>query len=90
MSQNSIAVDDKFVAPNEENIKNLAPGCFVRVQYQSQNMWVEITDVDDEQFQGVLQPEPCDGGALQVANTVVHLQTEQINALGCDRYCYCD
>lgn len=93
MSLSNAATDNSFVVPNSENLKGIGPGCFVRVAHQSQNVWVEITDVVGEQCQGVVipmaKPEAAAASSV-VTNTVVRLQKEQINALGCDRFCYCD
>lgn len=90
MTQSNNAAKDQYVVPDCENLKNLGPGCFVRIVCQSKNMWVEITAADGAQLKGVAHPELDDGGLAIAADTPVKLQAEQINALGCDRYCYCD
>lgn len=86
-------VENDFVAPDAEKLANLGPGCFVRIEYQTSCVWVEITRVDGKQFRGILHPELSKEqrtSLLQKQGAEVSLAAEQINALGCDRYCYCD
>lgn len=90
MSQFGNAVKDEFVVPDDEKLKNLGPGCFVRVAYESKNMWVEITTLEGQTYKGVVHPELNEEGLNVAANSVVKLRAEHINALGCDRFCYCD
>jgi hypothetical protein len=90
VSCNNNAVADEFVVPDDEKLMNLGPGCFVRVAYESKNMWVEITAVEDKQFKGIMHPELDDESSTVAANTLAQVPVKHINALGCDRYCYCD
>lgn len=95
MNQCSEQVVDEFVMPNEENLKNLGTGCFVRVAYDSDNVWVEVTSVKGRKITGQVHAElneSSDSASCSsiAANSIVELHPESINALGCDRYCYCD
>lgn len=92
MNECCSAVEDPFVVPDSENVKNLGPGCFVRVRHQSDNIWVEITAEEDGELRGVLHPELSGETVASLAadQVAVRLQIRQINALGCGRYCYCD
>ena len=90
MSQLSNQGSDDFVVPNAENLKSLGCGCFVRVMQDSENIWVEITAIEDQFIQGVVHPELNEGSQSLAANSVIQARMDQINAMGCDRYCYCD
>ena len=83
-------VVDEFVVPNEENLRNLGSGCFVRVAYEANNVWLELTAVDGHKITGVMHEELNESCPGLTGNSVVESVTENINALGCDRYCYCD
>ena len=95
MSQSSYVVEDDFVKPSCKNLSNIGPGCFVRIEHNADSVWIEITGTDDDgQLQGIMHPE-LSGEKSTTANsvatgTVVKLKAEQVNALGCNRYCYCD
>lgn len=84
---------DSYVVPDSENIQNLAPGCFVRIKKQSENIWVEITEGEGGRFRGIAHPELTGTAAaesLSAEDRTVVLEARQINALGCERFCYCD
>lgn len=93
MSECCSPVKDSYVVPDGENIHNLGPGCFVRIKLQSEDVWVEITDGTDGQFQGVIHPELTGTASAKGSSDkemTIQLEARQINALGCDRFCYCD
>jgi len=94
MSECCSPLKEPYVLPDNEKIKNLGPGCFVRILRQSENVWVEITDGTDGRFQGVIHHELTEGAATEQRTAdkdkTVQLEARQINALGCDRFCYCD
>jgi hypothetical protein len=90
MTQSSNAIENEFVIPNAENLLNLGPGCFVRVAHEAENVWVEITEGKDQQLVGIAHPELSDGDSAVAADTQMQVKVEKINALGCNRYCYCD
>lgn len=87
MSQQDVAEDNSFVVPDETRLSDLGPGCFVRVRYQAQNMWVEITEMHGVQFQGRVHSEL---GAEPTIDVKQQWHINDINALGCNRYCACD
>jgi hypothetical protein len=93
MSECCSPIKDSYVVPDSENIHNLGPGCFVRIKRHSEDIWVEITDGADGRFQGIMHPELTGStvakGASETEMTI-DLEARQINALGCDRFCYCD
>jgi hypothetical protein len=93
MSECSGAVKESYVVPDCENIRNLGPGCFVRIQKQSENVWVEITSGEGDRFSGIMHPELSGSAVAKSASAedmAVILDARQINALGCERFCYCD
>ena len=83
-------VVDEFVVPNEENLRNLGRGCFVRVAVGSNNVWLELTEVDGRKITGVVHEELNEACPGLTVNSVIESDAGSINALGCDRYCYCD
>lgn len=93
MSSNCSNAANDFVKPNCHNLANMGPGCFVRIEHGSACLWVEITEVENTGYKGKLHPELAEETKerfAQAKGAEVHVEPHQVNALGCDRYCYCD
>lgn len=84
-------IEERFVQPTPEKISSLGRGCFVQVREQQGCFWAEITGGAAGTFHGMVHPElksPC---CKPLPNTglTADFQSENITALGCDRYCFC-
>ena len=82
---------DGFPAITEQDLGHLAPGCFVQVGLGEASYWVEIGRIEGATISGMVHPELStslcliDHGSCEVAR----FSSDQITALGCDRYCWC-
>lgn len=83
--------DEGFVQPTPEKLAGLGRGCFVKVREADGCFWVEITEGGSGRFNGIVhhelkspccKPRPGMGPAAEI-------RSEEITALGCDRYCFC-
>lgn len=90
-----------FQKPTADRLACLGAGCFVQIPHNGQCVWVELTRKEDDEYVGILHPELSTSQAATPTvvtttdkqfpsdNQEVHLRTQQITALGCDRYCFC-
>ncbi|HEC18063.1 MAG TPA: hypothetical protein ENI97_01825 [Gammaproteobacteria bacterium] len=92
MTTYSNVVADPFTAPDCKRLEDLGPGCYVRIQWTERNVWVEITDIDGDEFIGLIHPELSDGmeNVPPTEKLTTRLKAGDIDALGCGRFCYCD
>jgi len=88
-----MSCDDRenFVAPTEELLNNLGPGCFVQVRDGQSCFWAEVSSVNEGIFTGVvrdaLATPKCQRKPSSTGTEI--FRRDQIVALGCDRYCWC-
>jgi len=83
--------EGSFVAPTEELLNNLGPGCFIRVRDGENCFWAEISSVEGGEYTGIIHRELATP-KCQAKSATADTETfsrEQIVALGCDRYCCC-
>lgn len=91
MNRAEQANEEWFVQPTPEKLAGLGQGCFVQVREGQGCCWVEITTGGEGRFSGIVHPElqsPC-CKPLPGMGPVAELRSEEISALGCDRYCFC-
>lgn len=80
-----------FIVPSQLQLDHLMAGCFVRIQDNDANYWVEVEDVVHGGLVGVIHAELDSIGisrALQDKASVC-FQREQVTHVGCERYCFC-
>lgn len=85
------ANEEWFEQPTPEKLAGLGQGCFVQVREPHGCYWVEITEGGGGRFSGMVHPElqsPC-CKPLADAGQMADIRSEDITALGCDRYCFC-
>lgn len=85
------STQEYFVQPTPEKLATLGRGCFVQVREHGDCFWVEITEGEPGRFSGTVHPElqsPCCKPAASIG-PVADFRSDDITALGCDRYCFC-
>lgn len=81
---------EHYVIPTEELINNLGPGCYVQVERQGDNVWVEIDDVINFGFIGTVHRELSGNNSNASKEHVqIAFHPSEITLLGCNRYCFC-
>lgn len=80
-----------FLVPTQSQLDNLITGCFVRVQDNQDCYWVEIDEVSDHGFVGVVHAEleGSDCSSHVHDKSRICFQRGQVTHVGCDRYCFC-
>ena len=77
--------------PDKQELDNLGPGCYVQVKDGDSCYWVEITEVNGDDFVGILHCEL--GGSIcrptKAVKESTNFNKSQIVNLGCDNYCWC-
>jgi hypothetical protein len=81
-----------FLAPSDDKLEHLTPGCFVRVEAGPTCFWAEIVEKKaDGKFCGMIRHElntsECGTQALGFKKADFH--KKHIVALGCDVFCSC-
>ena len=80
-----------FVPATAEQLRHVAPGCFVLVLMDGSYCWAEVVSVEGGWIGGRLHNElsssPCPNQQPTAATVYFHRQ--RIRALGCERYCWC-
>lgn len=66
---------DTFHIPDRAEIQSLRPGYFVKLCFEEENntperMWVVITNIDGDNFTGILENEPLDIKSISYSDTV--------------------
>lgn len=82
---------EPFEVPSEDQLENLAAGCFVRITDPDGCVWVEIDGEENGLLTGVVHPElaSSDCQCSHAENQRVQFSREQVKYVGCDRYCFC-
>lgn len=88
MSRCPSAAESYFVEPTPDRLQNLGSGCYVQINHGGSCCWVELTGGRAGEYVGVIHPELSEDKAG--CGEQVCVRAEQVNALGCDRYCFCD
>lgn len=78
-----------FVKPTESLLDGLGPGCYARVDQGNGPCWVEIKDTDGYMFSGTVHPQLGGIECPYHASVNILFRRDDINALGCDHYCFC-
>jgi len=80
-----------FVPATEEGLKHLAPGCYVLIRLDDSFSWAEILAINGETVVGRLHGELSKRSRpdKHPSSRAVYFRREQIEALGCERYCWC-
>jgi hypothetical protein len=91
MSCHEQEADSDFVAPTEQLLNNLGPGCYIKVRDGENCFWAEVSSTKEGEFTGVIHNElaspKCQTKIASASEIAFH--HDQIVALGCDRYCNC-
>ena len=82
---------EPYPVPTEDQLENLAAGCFVRITDAAGCVWVEIDGEENGLLTGVAHPELSSGDCRcsHTAHDRVRFSREQVKYVGCDRYCFC-
>jgi len=82
---------EPYQIPTEDQLQNLASGCFVRVAGNSGCFWVEVDGEEDGLLTGIVHLElaSSDCRCSQVNAERVRFSRDQVKYVGCDRYCFC-
>jgi hypothetical protein len=84
-------MSEVYPVPNEDQLRNLGPGCFVQVHDRNKCYWVEIDGEEGGLLTGIVHPELADDDckAQGVETDRVNFSRDQVKFVGCDRYCFC-
>ena len=81
---------EHFVLPTEGLLNGLGPGCFVQVERDGDDYWVEIESVvTDRIFMGTVHADLDGTKKSKLDPGKIAFLRDEIKLLGCDRYCFC-